>query len=68
MCKTPDGIEIIMHTSVFLLSEAGNKKLKSTIQRSTETGMAAEMRNRMVRQPSRESTDGSINSYSSEGK
>ncbi|NXU73732.1 RIMS1 protein, partial [Oreotrochilus melanogaster] len=43
------------------------KKLKSTIQRSTETGMAAEMRSRMVRQPSRESTDGSINSYSSEG-
>ncbi|POI24824.1 hypothetical protein CIB84_011426 [Bambusicola thoracicus] len=30
--------------------------------------MAAEMRSRMVRQPSRESTDGSINSYSSEGK
>ncbi|XP_071892398.1 regulating synaptic membrane exocytosis protein 1 isoform X26 [Anas platyrhynchos] len=48
-------------------SESGNKKLKSTIQRSTETGMAAEMRSRMVRQPSRESTDGSINSYSSEG-
>ncbi|XP_068534307.1 regulating synaptic membrane exocytosis protein 1 isoform X31 [Anas acuta] len=47
--------------------ESGNKKLKSTIQRSTETGMAAEMRSRMVRQPSRESTDGSINSYSSEG-
>ncbi|XP_074847156.1 regulating synaptic membrane exocytosis protein 1 isoform X37 [Carettochelys insculpta] len=47
--------------------EGGNKKLKSTIQRSTETGMAAELRNRMVRQPSRESTDGSINSYSSEG-
>ncbi|XP_029451492.1 regulating synaptic membrane exocytosis protein 1 isoform X5 [Rhinatrema bivittatum] len=47
--------------------EGGNKKLKSTIQRSTETGMAAEMRSRMVRQPSRESTDGSIISYSSEG-
>ncbi|XP_051471406.1 regulating synaptic membrane exocytosis protein 1 isoform X35 [Apus apus] len=47
--------------------EAGSKKLKSTIQRSTETGMAAEMRSRMVRQPSRESTDGSMNSYSSEG-
>nr|XP_028578573.1 regulating synaptic membrane exocytosis protein 1 isoform X40 [Podarcis muralis] len=47
--------------------ETGSKKLKSTIQRSTETGMAAEMRSRMVRQPSRESTDGSINSYSSEG-
>ncbi|XP_078504174.1 regulating synaptic membrane exocytosis protein 1 isoform X6 [Lissotriton helveticus] len=46
---------------------ASHKKLKSTIQRSTETGMAAEMRSRMVRQPSRESTDGSINSYSSEG-
>ncbi|XP_029451489.1 regulating synaptic membrane exocytosis protein 1 isoform X2 [Rhinatrema bivittatum] len=48
-------------------TEGGNKKLKSTIQRSTETGMAAEMRSRMVRQPSRESTDGSIISYSSEG-
>ncbi|XP_059557198.1 regulating synaptic membrane exocytosis protein 1 isoform X30 [Myotis daubentonii] len=47
-------------------TESGHKKLKSTIQRSTETGMAAEMR-KMVRQPSRESTDGSINSYSSEG-
>ncbi|XP_068137577.1 regulating synaptic membrane exocytosis protein 1 isoform X12 [Hyperolius riggenbachi] len=47
--------------------DSSNKKFKSTIQRSTETGMAAEMRSRMVRQPSRESTDGSINSYSSEG-
>ncbi|KAM9155135.1 regulating synaptic membrane exocytosis protein 1 isoform 9-T9 [Pangshura tecta] len=54
-------------TSQLSQTDAGNKKLKSTIQRSTETGMAAEMRNRMVRQPSRESTDGSINSYSSEG-
>ncbi|XP_035178568.1 regulating synaptic membrane exocytosis protein 1 isoform X16 [Oxyura jamaicensis] len=54
-------------TSQLSQTEAGNKKLKSTIQRSTETGMAAEMRSRMVRQPSRESTDGSINSYSSEG-
>ncbi|XP_019326670.1 PREDICTED: regulating synaptic membrane exocytosis protein 1 isoform X1 [Aptenodytes forsteri] len=54
-------------TSQLSQTEAGNKKLKSTIQRSTGTGMAAEMRSRMVRQPSRESTDGSINSYSSEG-
>uniref|UniRef100_A0A8D0HFA7 Regulating synaptic membrane exocytosis 1 n=1 Tax=Sphenodon punctatus TaxID=8508 RepID=A0A8D0HFA7_SPHPU len=54
-------------TSQLRQTEAGSKKLKSTIQRSTETGMAAEMRSRMVRQPSRESTDGSINSYSSEG-
>ncbi|XP_030742673.1 regulating synaptic membrane exocytosis protein 1 isoform X42 [Echinops telfairi] len=49
-----------------LEQESGHKKLRSTIQRSTETGMAAEMR-KMVRQPSRESTDGSIHSYSSEG-
>ncbi|XP_041420618.1 regulating synaptic membrane exocytosis protein 1 isoform X6 [Xenopus laevis] len=54
-------------TSQLSQTDSGNKKLKSTIQRSTETGMAAEMRSRMVRQPSRESTDGSINSYSSEG-
>ncbi|XP_010137136.1 PREDICTED: regulating synaptic membrane exocytosis protein 1 isoform X2 [Buceros rhinoceros silvestris] len=54
-------------TSQLSQTEAGSKKLRSTIQRSTETGMAAEMRSRMVRQPSRESTDGSINSYSSEG-
>ncbi|XP_016852130.2 regulating synaptic membrane exocytosis protein 1 isoform X43 [Anolis carolinensis] len=54
-------------TSQLSQTETGSKKLKSTIQRSTETGMAAEMRSRMVRQPSRESNDGSINSYSSEG-
>ncbi|XP_053457819.1 regulating synaptic membrane exocytosis protein 1 isoform X28 [Nycticebus coucang] len=53
-------------TSQLSQTESGHKKLKSTIQRSTETGMAAEMR-KMTRQPSRESTDGSINSYSSEG-
>ncbi|XP_051577625.1 regulating synaptic membrane exocytosis protein 2-like isoform X7 [Myxocyprinus asiaticus] len=48
-------------------TEAGGKKLHSTIQRSTETGLAVEMRSRMTRQASRESTDGSMNSYSSEG-
>uniref|UniRef100_A0A9J8A9H7 Regulating synaptic membrane exocytosis 2 n=1 Tax=Cyprinus carpio carpio TaxID=630221 RepID=A0A9J8A9H7_CYPCA len=48
-------------------TEAGGKKLRSTIQRSTETGLAVEMRSRMTRQASRESTDGSMNSYSSEG-
>ncbi|XP_066480927.1 regulating synaptic membrane exocytosis protein 2 isoform X17 [Tiliqua scincoides] len=47
--------------------KAGGKKLKSTVQRSTETGLAVEMRNWMTRQASRESTDGSMNSYSSEG-
>ncbi|XP_028918191.1 regulating synaptic membrane exocytosis protein 2 isoform X22 [Ornithorhynchus anatinus] len=47
--------------------EAGGKKQRSTVQRSTETGLAVEMRNWMTRQASRESTDGSMNSYSSEG-
>ncbi|XP_059758154.1 regulating synaptic membrane exocytosis protein 2 isoform X16 [Balaenoptera ricei] len=47
--------------------KAGGKKLRSTVQRSTETGLAVEMRNWMTRQASRESTDGSVNSYSSEG-
>ncbi|XP_030073487.1 regulating synaptic membrane exocytosis protein 2 isoform X4 [Microcaecilia unicolor] len=54
-------------TSQLSQTEAGGKKLKSTIQRSTETGLAVEMRNWMTRQASRESTDGSMNSYSSEG-
>lgn len=43
----------------------------STIQRSVETGMAVEYPRggtAMNRQASRESTDGSMNSYSSEGK
>uniref|UniRef100_A0A673Z5L2 Regulating synaptic membrane exocytosis 2 n=1 Tax=Salmo trutta TaxID=8032 RepID=A0A673Z5L2_SALTR len=48
-------------------TKAGGKKLRSTVQRSTETGLAVEMRSRMTRQASRESTDGSMNSYSSEG-
>ncbi|XP_046699662.1 regulating synaptic membrane exocytosis protein 3 isoform X1 [Silurus meridionalis] len=43
------------------------KKLRSTIRRSTETGIAVEMRNRVTRQGSKESTDGSTNSNSSEG-
>ncbi|XP_030627367.1 regulating synaptic membrane exocytosis protein 1 isoform X8 [Chanos chanos] len=50
--------------------EAANKKAKgsSQIQRSQETGMAVEYpRSTMARQASRESTDGSMNSYSSEG-
>ncbi|XP_059983302.1 regulating synaptic membrane exocytosis protein 2 isoform X29 [Lagenorhynchus albirostris] len=47
--------------------KASGKKLRSTVQRSTETGLAVEMRNWMTRQASRESTDGSMNSYSSEG-
>ncbi|XP_028844853.1 regulating synaptic membrane exocytosis protein 1-like isoform X20 [Denticeps clupeoides] len=56
-------------TSQLGQTEAVNKKTKgSQIQRSQETGMAVEFpRNAMARQASRESTDGSMNSYSSEG-
>ncbi|XP_048060951.1 regulating synaptic membrane exocytosis protein 1-like isoform X8 [Megalobrama amblycephala] len=57
-------------TSQLSQTEAANKKAKgsSQIQRSQETGMAVEYpRNAMARQASRESTDGSMNSYSSEG-
>ncbi|XP_039767762.1 regulating synaptic membrane exocytosis protein 2 isoform X7 [Ornithorhynchus anatinus] len=54
-------------TSQLSQTEAGGKKQRSTVQRSTETGLAVEMRNWMTRQASRESTDGSMNSYSSEG-
>uniref|UniRef100_A0A4W4GUS5 Regulating synaptic membrane exocytosis 1a n=1 Tax=Electrophorus electricus TaxID=8005 RepID=A0A4W4GUS5_ELEEL len=58
-------------TSLLSQTEAANKKTKgsSQIQRSQETGMAVEYpRSAMARQASRESTDGSMNSYSSEGK
>ncbi|XP_048469216.1 regulating synaptic membrane exocytosis protein 3 [Rhincodon typus] len=48
-------------------TEAATKKLRSNIRRSTETGIAMEMRNRVTRQGSRESTDGSTNSNSSDG-
>ncbi|XP_063041044.1 regulating synaptic membrane exocytosis protein 3 [Engraulis encrasicolus] len=47
--------------------DGGTKKLRSTIRRSTETGIAVEMRNRVTRQGSKESTDGSTNSNSSDG-
>ncbi|CAB1416177.1 unnamed protein product [Pleuronectes platessa] len=48
-------------------NKGGTKKLRSTIRRSTETGIAVEMRNRVTRQGSKESTDGSTNSNSSDG-
>ncbi|XP_056891054.1 regulating synaptic membrane exocytosis protein 1 isoform X3 [Takifugu flavidus] len=48
--------------------EGKSKKEKGApIQRSTETGMAVELTRNMSRQPSRESNNGSMNSYSSEG-
>ncbi|XP_045404075.1 regulating synaptic membrane exocytosis protein 3 isoform X1 [Lemur catta] len=49
------------------VTEGASKKLRSNIRRSTETGIAVEMRNRVTRQGSRESTDGSTNSNSSDG-
>lgn len=50
-------------------SEGKSKKEKGApIQRSTETGMAVELNRNMSRQPSRESNNGSMNSYNSEGK
>ncbi|XP_053432236.1 regulating synaptic membrane exocytosis protein 3 isoform X2 [Nycticebus coucang] len=48
-------------------AEGATKKLRSNIRRSTETGIAVEMRSRVTRQGSRESTDGSTNSNSSDG-
>ncbi|KAG2460593.1 regulating synaptic membrane exocytosis protein 3 isoform X2 [Polypterus senegalus] len=47
--------------------DGSTKKLRSNIRRSTETGIAVEMRNRVTRQGSKESTDGSTNSNSSDG-
>ncbi|KAM9769459.1 regulating synaptic membrane exocytosis protein 3-like isoform 3-T3 [Menidia menidia] len=45
-----------------------NKREKGApIQRSTETGMAVELSRNMSRQPSKESTNGSVNSCASEG-
>lgn len=59
------------HSDIFLLfhPEGKSKKEKGApIQRSTETGMAVELTRNMSRQPSRESNNGSMNSYNSEGK
>uniref|UniRef100_A0A673H064 Regulating synaptic membrane exocytosis protein 1-like n=1 Tax=Sinocyclocheilus rhinocerous TaxID=307959 RepID=A0A673H064_9TELE len=57
-------------TSQISQTEASNKKSKGsqgTIQRSQETGMAVELQRNMSRQSSRESNNGSMNSYNSEG-
>ncbi|TRY92322.1 hypothetical protein DNTS_029279 [Danionella cerebrum] len=57
-------------TSQISQTEGSSKKSKGsqgTIQRSQETGMAVELQRNMSRQPSRESNNGSSNSYISEG-
>lgn len=63
------------HFPLFATEASTGKKVgkagSSSIQRSVETGMAVEYPrggSAMNRQASRESTDGSMNSYSSEGK
>lgn len=56
-----------MSCHLWAFIDGGTKKLRSTIRRSTETGIAVEMRNRVTRQGSKDSTDGSTNSNSSDG-
>ena len=45
---------------------AGGKMSRTSFQRSEEVGAAADMRSRVMRQPSKESTDGSLGSISSD--
>ena len=46
--------------------EGKNQKGKASFQRSEEVGAAVEMKNRLTRQPSKDSTDGSVGSISSD--
>lgn len=61
------GLRALPRLTPSCFPEGGPKKLRSNIRRSTETGIAVEMRTRVTRQGSRESTDGSTNSNSSDG-
>lgn len=69
-----EGLDVHKPSPVFPTDASVCKKsgkAGSSIQRSVETGMAVEYPrggSAMNRQASRESTDGSMNSYSSEGK
>ncbi|KAL7829254.1 hypothetical protein AOLI_G00301390 [Acnodon oligacanthus] len=73
VCPPPSSCRLTLLSSSIGLSlyhiwcNGATKKLRSTIRRSTETGIAVEMRNRVTRQGSKESTDGSTNSNSSDG-
>ncbi|XP_064652466.1 regulating synaptic membrane exocytosis protein 2-like isoform X3 [Lineus longissimus] len=51
-------------SSTSQLGQTGGKNKRTSFQRSEEVGAAAEMRNRMTRQASKESTDGSMGSLS----
>lgn len=48
------------------VTEGKGKGGRSSFQRSEEVGAAAEMRNRLLKQASKESTDGSMGSISSD--
>lgn len=60
--------ELMCVSVCFPAVDTEGRKLKGTIQRSTETGLAVEMPSRTVRQASHESIEDSMNSYGSEGK
>lgn len=67
MTSLPPLSDLVSSLCFWGVTEGTTKKLRSNIRRSTETGIAVEMRSRVTRQGSRESTDGSTNSNSSEG-
>lgn len=54
---------IVMH---HLRTSGAGKKGKAAFVRSEEVGAAAEMRSRMLKQASKDSTDGSMGSISSD--
>ncbi|KAA8593586.1 hypothetical protein FQN60_009702, partial [Etheostoma spectabile] len=74
MCRQPLSTRCISDVTLLRLNtppvtrvDTEGRKLKGTIQRSTETGLAVEMPSRTVRQASHESIEDSMNSYGSEG-
>ena len=50
--------------SLFVVSASSKSNKRTSFQRSEEVGVAADMRNRMIRQSSKDSTDGSVGSLS----
>lgn len=67
-CAVLFSMHVILSGHVLITSfrSEGGKKPRSSFQRSEEVGAAAEMRNRMIRQASKDSTDGSVGSISSD--
>ena len=50
----------------YVCPAGGGKKGKAAFVRSEEVGVSAEMRSRILKQPSKDSTDGSMGSISSD--